>query len=209
MSSGRGPGRHGPLSSGKSTLKSAPMSPRAVRWLDVAIVSAFLGLVFLLGLTRQRDIDFWWHLRTGDLIRQGGQVPRTDWFTYGAAGHEWIDMQWGFQVLLSWGYQLGGIPLLTVAKSVVIVATVALLLAAPEKGWPLWAMVLAWMPALMLFSGRMLIRPETLTVLYLAAFLAILARVRQRPWLAWLLPPIQVAWVNSQGLFFLGPCVLF
>ncbi len=50
--------------------------------------------------------------------------------------------------------------------------------------------------------------PRRLTLLYLAAFLAILFRIDERPWLAFLLPIVQVAWVNSQGLFILGPVVL-
>ncbi|HEY2158960.1 MAG TPA: hypothetical protein VGH33_25240, partial [Isosphaeraceae bacterium] len=74
--------------------------------------------------------------------------------------------------------------------------------------WPTWVMVLAWLPALLVLAGRMYIRPETLTLLYLAAFLAILFRIDERPWLAFLLPVVQLAWVNSQGLFILGPIIL-
>jgi hypothetical protein len=54
----------------------------------------------------------------------------------------------------------------------------------------------------------MYIRPETLTLLYLAIDLAILVRWERFPALAVLLPVVQVAWVNSQGLFVLGPILL-
>ena len=54
----------------------------------------------------------------------------------------------------------------------------------------------------------MYVRPETLTLLYLSIYLAILLRWDQRPRLALLLPLVQVAWVNSHGLFVLGPIVL-
>ena len=69
-------------------------------------------------------------------------------------------------------------------------------------------MVLAWLPALLLLGGRMYIRPETLSLLYLSVFLAILFRWDRFPALTWLLPLVQVAWVNSHGLFILGPVVL-
>ncbi|MEO6807934.1 MAG: hypothetical protein ABI353_02345, partial [Isosphaeraceae bacterium] len=75
----------------------------AERLADLALIALFLSLVFLLGVFPLKDTDFWWHLRTGDLIRQTGQVPNTDPFTFGAEGHRWIDLHWLFQVALSWG----------------------------------------------------------------------------------------------------------
>ena len=50
--------------------------------------------------------------------------------------------------------------------------------------------------------------PETLSLLYLAIDLAILARWDRYPALAWGLPMVQVAWVNSHGLFVLGPIIV-
>ena len=66
-------------------------------------------------------------------------------------------------------------------------------------------MILAWLPALLVLGGRMYVRPETLTLLYLSLFLAIMFRWDRYPRLALLLPLVQVAWVNSHGLFVLGP----
>src|SRR5207253_258234 len=91
----------------------------AARLADAGLIAIFLALTFLLGLFPLKDTDFWWHLRTGDLIRQTGQVPRTDPFTFGAAGHPWIDLHWGFQVALNWGYAHGGVVALNLAKCVV------------------------------------------------------------------------------------------
>ena len=68
-------------------------------------------------------------------------------------------------------------------------------------------MVLAWLPALLLLGGRMYVRPETLSLLYLSIYLAVLFRWDRFPALTWLLPLVQVAWVNSHGLFVLGPVV--
>ena len=50
----------------------------------------------------------------------------------------------------------------------------------------------------------MYVRPETLTLLYLSVFLAVLTRIDRLPALAFVLPLVQVAWVNTQGLFVLG-----
>ncbi len=175
---------------------------------DTGLVVLFLGLTFLLGVFPLNDTDFWWHLRTGDLIRQQGRLPRTDWYTFGAANHAWIDLHWGFQVGLSWLYRLGGVDATNVAKCVVTTLAVGILLLARPKTWPLWVMVLAWLPALLLLSGRMYVRPETVSLLYLAIDLAVLTRIDRMPKLAWVLPVVQVFWVNTQGLFVFGLIVL-
>jgi hypothetical protein len=54
----------------------------------------------------------------------------------------------------------------------------------------------------------MYVRPETLSLLYLSIYLAVISRWDRYPILAWLLPIVQVAWVNSHGLFVLGPVIL-
>jgi tetratricopeptide (TPR) repeat protein len=69
-------------------------------------------------------------------------------------------------------------------------------------------MLLAWLPALLLLGGRMYVRPETLTLLYLSIFLAVVTRWDRYPAWAMVLPLVQVAWVNSQGLFVFGPIIL-
>jgi hypothetical protein len=173
--------------------------------LDVVLVAAFLTLGFLLGVFPLKDTDFWWHLRTGDLIRQTGAVPHHDLFTYTAADHPWVDLHWGFQVLLSWGYAHGGVVALNLAKCAITCVALFLLVTARWREGPVWVTLLAWLPALLVLGGRMYVRPETLTLLYLAIDLAILCRWERYPALAFLLPLIQVAWVNSHGLFVFGP----
>ncbi|WP_406700376.1 tetratricopeptide repeat protein [Singulisphaera sp. Ch08] len=176
--------------------------------LDWILITAFLALTFLLGVFPLKDTDFWWHLRTGDWIRQNQTVPTTDLFTFTVPDHPWIDLHWGFQVALSWGYAHGGVVALNLAKCVITCIALLLVVTAKKRDWPIWVMLLGWLPALLVLSGRMYIRPETLTLLYLCAFLAILFRWDKRPRLAFLLPIVQVAWVNSQGLFVLGPILI-
>ena len=172
------------------------------------LLIGFLALTFLLGAFPLKDTDFWWHLRTGDLIRQTGVIPTADTYTFLAEGHPWIDLHWLFQFAISWLYERGGVPLITLAKCVVTTLAVFLLVTARSKDWPIWASLLAWLPALLVLSGRMYVRPETLTLLYLAIDLAILTRLHRKPWLALLLPVVQIAWVNTQGLFVFGPVLI-
>ena len=175
-----------------------------LRLFDGCLIAAFLALTFLLGVFPLKDTDFWWHLRTGDLIRQTGQIPKVDPYTFTMQGSPWIDLHWAFQVALSWGYAHGGVVALNLAKCVITCAAVFLLITARRREWPVWVVVLAWLPALLVLGGRMYVRPETFSLLFLSGFLAILIRWDRYPALAWLLPAIEVCWVNSQGLFVLG-----
>jgi tetratricopeptide (TPR) repeat protein len=182
--------------------------PRLVAFADVILVVLFLGLAFLLGAFPLKDADIYWHLRTGQLIRETGQVPRVDIFTYTREGAPWIDLHWLFQICVSWLHDHGGVVALNVAKCVVTCLAVLVLVMSRRREWPLWVMLLAWLPALLVLGGRMYVRPETLSLLYLSVFLAVLCRWDRLPWLVVLLPVIQMAWVNSHGLFVLGPIVL-
>lgn len=186
-------------------------SARQSLWLtgfDAALLATFLALTFLLGMFPLKDTDFWWHLRTGDLIRQSGTIPRTDTYTFTVSGQPWIDLHWLFEVAVSWVFANGGVPALTLAKCGVTVLAVSLLVTSGRRDWPLWATLIAWLPALIVLGGRMYVRPETLTLLYLSIYLAVLTRIDRRPLLALLLPAVQVAWVNTQGLFIFGPILL-
>ena len=199
--------RPNPAQPATAATRSDP-SRWAARALDGSLIALFLVLTFLLGSFPLKDADVYWHLRTGDLIRQTGTIPHTDTFTFTREGTPWIDLHWIFQVAISWLHEHGGVPAMNVAKCVVTCLAMLILLSARKREWPIPVMVLAWLPALFVLGGRIYVRPETLTLLYLSIFLAVILRWDRYPRLAFLLPFVQVAWVNSQGLFVLGPVLL-
>lgn len=168
-----------------------------------------LTLTFLVGCVQIEDPDIWWHLRTGQLIFERGEVPRTDWFTYSNPDSPWIDLHWGFQLIAAALWSLGGAAALVVFKSLLGTATFVIALLAGRRGWPAWQNVAFWLPSLLIYSGRNLVRPEMFTFLFLAAELAIVVHAPRRPRLVWLLPPLQVLWINMHGLFVLGLIIWF
>jgi tetratricopeptide (TPR) repeat protein len=197
-----------PRASARPLGGDPPRPSIGLRLLDGTLLAAFLALTFLLGMFPLKDTDFWWHLRTGDLILQTGGVPSSDTYTFTVSGKPWIDLHWLFQVAVSLVYARGGVPALTLAKCAVTTLAVLLLVTARRREWPFWAMLTAWLPALLVLGGRMYVRPETLSLLYLSMYLAVLMRIDRLPALAFLLPLVQVAWVNTQGLFVFGPVLL-
>lgn len=150
------------------------------------------------------DTDFWWHLRTGELIIERGEVPAVDWFTFMDVDKPWIDLHWGFQLLITTLYHLGGGRLVVVVKAAILTATVGIAWTAAGRTLPTWLKTLFWIPAIVAISGRGYERPEILTQLFLASWLWTLPRLTARPRLIWLLPLIQVLWINCHALFILG-----
>ncbi|HEY2251621.1 MAG TPA: hypothetical protein VGH74_11195, partial [Planctomycetaceae bacterium] len=72
------------------------------------------------------DTDFWWHLKTGEWILKEGTVPQVDLYTFTEESTTWIDLHWGFQILITWLYRLGGVNLVILVKAVVVTAAVAI-----------------------------------------------------------------------------------
>lgn len=170
-------------------------------------LAAFLLLVFLAGCTEIEDPDLWWHLRTGQLIWQRGEIPRTDWFTYTNPDSPWIDLHWGFQLVATALWHVGGAPALVLVKSLLGTAAFGLLLLAVRREWSAARTVACWLPSLLIFYGRNQVRPEMFSFVFLAAELLIAFHARRRPGLVWLWPAIQLLWINVHALFVLGVVV--
>ncbi len=173
------------------------------------LLAAELGvLAILLGCYELFDPDIWWHLKSGQWILEHGRVPFLDIFTYSSSNRVWVDLHWGFQVALALAYALAGVAGMILMAAAAGCATVLIAMTASAPNGPRWVAVLCWLPALALMAMRFDPRPEIFSLLYLASFLAILFRAERRPVLAWCLPFLQVLWVNTHGLFILGPTVL-
>src|SRR5437667_6127637 len=124
----------------------------------------FLSLIYPL-----YDTDFWWHLKTGELIWKEGRLPYVDWYTFTDMDRPWIDLHWGFQLLIALLYHLGGLNLVILVKAAVITGAVAVAWLAGGRDLPVWGKAALWiLPALCVW-GRGYERPEMLSQLSLAA----------------------------------------
>jgi tetratricopeptide (TPR) repeat protein len=197
-----------------------PPSIRLPRFLECALCARFLPLAdrlpiallvtvgFLLGCHEMADSDIWWHLSGGRWIIAHGRVPHLDPFTFGSQDRVWVDIHWFFEVLMAMGYRLGGVPALILVAAGTGATALLVALCARRRDWPIGLFLIGWLPALILMSFRLDPRPEIFSLLFIAVFLAVLWRAERRPALCWLLPPVQLLWVNMQGLFIFGP-ILF
>ena len=171
---------------------------------------AFLVFVFLVSLCCHRivDVDIWWHLKAGEYIVKTLAIPHWDIFSYTSADHPWIDLHWVYQVLLYLVYRGGGVNGLLVLKCLVFFAIFLILfrIACRQTGC-LFSSTLTLL-ALLAFE-RYLPRPEIFTELFIVMYLVILfSSFHKETRVIYLLPVIQVLWVNMEGLFVLGPVIL-
>ena len=78
--------RSEPSVRGRRREPALPSGRPGAAVIDGSLVLLFLALTFLLGVFPLKDADFYWHLRTGDLIRKTGQIPRVDFYTFTRQG---------------------------------------------------------------------------------------------------------------------------
>lgn len=180
-------------------LRSKRISTSELFFLTVLVLWSFLVSCFPL-----RNMDIWWHLRTGELILERGTVPYYDWFTFIDFDRPWIDLHWGFQILVTWLYRWGGVDLLILTKAFCLALTIGIAWFASGRFVPSWLKALLWILPVICISGRSLVRPEMLSLVYLSFWVYVLSRATSQPKLIWLIPLITLFWINSHALFVLG-----
>jgi hypothetical protein len=173
-------------------------------WRRIIIAAAFL-CVAAFSLHQIIDFDVWFHLRAGSDICRLLQAPRYDSFSYTASGHPYIDSHWLFQVILFNIFRFFGANGLIIFKSVMALSALALLFSIGYNPSLYLVSVLALLLCLFNIRERIFERPEMVTFLLMAYYLYILHRSeKEGPRILYLLPLLQVIWVNCHGLFILG-----
>ncbi len=174
--------------------------------LDRLLPAALIWVTAAFLLHELCSLDVWWHLVIGRDILQTLQVPELNIYSAGALNQPYHDSHWLFQVALAITHAVAGL------------------------NGPILFMVLLWGATLFivyrethLYSGtaatvfitflvmgasaeRFLPRPELITFLMIPLFYSLLRQARyQSPAQIALYVPLQIIWVNSHGLFVIGP----
>jgi hypothetical protein len=139
---------------------------------------------------------------------QSGHIPRVDVFSYTQYGSEFYNQGWLAQVMLYGLHSLGGVPLILLTQSLVVVLAYALLLwlCVRRGGGAVRLGVGVLLLSLPLAIENWSVRPQSYALPIFVAFLVILTtwRTGQGKPRLWLLPPLMVIWVNLHGSFMLG-----
>ena len=153
--------------------------------------------------------DVWWHLKTGEWILRHRTVPRIDLYSYTVSNHPWLDLSWGFQLLLYIFYNVFGVNGIIFFKVSIVTVTFILLFRFfyPKIGLSLLLPILSI--TLLATHERLVERPEILSYFFLVFYLLIVEKNRLKPTkLLYVLPLLQILWVNTHALFILGLLIL-
>jgi hypothetical protein len=174
----------------------------SVRQLFTAIL--FTG-IFIMTVRPIADPDFWWHLRTGQLISEMRQVPHNDPFSFTRAGEAWVAHEWLTELGLYSLYRLGGLPLLILVFSLIMTGSYVLTYATCTDASRPYAAGFALLLGSLASAPAWGVRPQMLSLLLFALVLVLMERFRQTRRLGFLIPlPFLTAlWVNLHAGYFL------
>jgi hypothetical protein len=143
-------------------------------------VLALFVFAAIAGLFRLRAYDLFWHLAAGRWIVEHGALPGEDPLRFTSQSVPWVDHEWLFQVVVRFVEQLGGLDALVVFRAALVVLLAALLLYALRRhGAPLPGALIVTAGAILAARPRFMLRPELLSLLALAALLALLQEFRR------------------------------
>lgn len=174
----------------------------------IAASAALIVLFLSLSLRAIWSADLFWQLRTGQWILQHGW-PATDALSYTVPLNQWIELRWIHCILSYWLWNAGGAPLLIGLQTLMLGGALAVYILHSKRAAATIPGLVAIGLCLIALNQRYVVRPELFTYLLTAVFIVVIDNALRGCCrrLLWMLPVLQVLWVNSHTLFVFGPIV--
>ena len=154
--------------------------------------------------------DLGQHLKSGEIFWKQGFPVSTNYYSYTAPDYPAVNHRWAAGAIYHAIWRISGFEGLSIFQSLLNVSVLFFfLLAARNKSDPLSAFFFA-MLAVPLITLRTEIRPEFFSYFFLSVYFFLLSRLRphEHTRILWVLPLMQVLWVNLHFFFFLGPFLI-
>jgi hypothetical protein len=180
------------------------------KWTQLSALVAFLSVIGINALHLKyavRDPDLFWHLKVGDWIIEHSALPHTGILSRTAAELPWVAYSWGYEVLLSSSYSVGGlvgVGVFGVALTVLVAFFLYWMLYRLSGRFWLSSILAAVVCSAFLFNGMP--RPMFLSEMLYAVTLTLLLDAQRRarlPSLYWL-PLVFFLWANLHIQFIYG-----
>ncbi len=197
----------------------------------------FVLVFVLLGVFLIHDFDtigqdLGRHLKVGEIIWQTKEVPKTNLFSFTEPDFPFINHHWLSEVIFFGIFSYTGFIGLTFVKTVLVfvaflllffVARIPLEVRPAPGAWsaddpskrgvlPLtgWSILISFLLSVFIFIQRTEVRPEIFSFVLLSFFLFAIfkAKYEQEYRFVWILPILQLFWVNLHIYFFVGPFLL-
>ncbi len=177
--------------------------------LGTLIVVGVCCLIFIMAHKALFDPDIWLHMKTGEVILQDKSVPARDIFSFTVQGKPWIDHEPLFQVATYLVFKEWGVEGLILLQSCIILLAFWFLFRIGFRKHESYILTGIFIfVAAYASSTRFNIRPDMFSLCFFILYFFLL-RFYLGHKRVWLLLPLQVAWANCHGYFFLGPLVVF
>jgi hypothetical protein len=170
----------------------------------VAVAIPVLALL----VPRLSMIDLAYQVRAGDVMLKTHRLLTTDPFSLTAAGHPWLNQQWGAEVLFALVHRLGW-PALIVFRALLGAGVSAFVFkacrargaATKQAAWLAIASFAVWLPGAIL-------RPQLMGLFLFALTMWLVSDRDRHPERLWWIPLIVLVWANVHGSFILGSVLL-
>ncbi len=189
------------------------LAPGSGRLLSLPRFLALFALLAAMATSRPQvmDPDFWWHLRNGNTMLRTGHLIHVNPYAFMAAGHHWVLQEWLSEVWMAAaagaGGRLGvviGYWLITLAMFISIWARAAAIRSVSGISVGI-GLVLAAITAYPILGPR----SQMETYLLIGVTMLVVERqLRRGGRIAWVLPPIFLAWTNLHAGFIMGLILL-
>lgn len=175
--------------------------------LRVAVWCAFLVVISF----TSADPDLWGHVRFGMDILRDGNIRQIDSYSF-TSDREWVNHEWGAEIIAASAFKLGGDAGLVLLKLVIVGLVLLLVDVALRKEGVDSSFardVTAGATILTTLSQAHHVRPQLFSLLLFAVLLSCLLAARRgsQRWLL-VLPPLFAAWANLHGGWIVGGAVL-
>jgi len=173
--------------------------------MKILILLLLFTFLFISQINTILDIDLWWNLKTGEYILKNLEVPQQDIFSYTLKNRPWLDHEWFSQVLFYLIFSKSGWLGLNILKAFIISLCFFILLSLSiSKYKKISCTILLILLSVLAFGYRSALRPEIFSYLLLCMFLYVLESDKR----IYILPLLQIIWVNLHGYFILGPVLV-
>jgi hypothetical protein len=192
------------------------MNPTVVKRSLVIVLSvATLATCFVCLVVKISDPDFFWHLKTGELIWQHRSLPAEDPFSYTSPDHEdrrehfILTGFWLSEVIFYLFYAGGGMWGIVVLRFILIGILIVVMLKR-RRGDSLLYMGLLLMFLASILKTFPVERPQVFSFLFFALQLLLLENVRddtsynKGKWIYFFFPLLMLTWANTHPGFVLG-----
>ncbi len=180
----------------------------------LTLIGAFWAGLFPL----RGNNDFWRHLKTGKVLwehlqQNGFSFPEHDVFTYTGETITWINPEWLSELFIYGAYQLGGLQITIILKSLILALTFGLLMLYMRRRGAEWTMACLGTLIALLASGKhFFLQPSIFTLFFVVVFLHIILSLQQREHtkLAFIgAVVVQILWINLHDGAVFGIILIF